>query len=124
MDKQTEQKHNDSIESNINKKSPKVLKTEKSQSTAHGTVRKNEDSKYIEGPGHITGGPSLEDSKFLMESSIAAASVSMRNQSKFSENDGNLDRAHKTMTNIPENNSLYHESHSVLDGVNQSPPDR
>lgn len=43
----------------------------------------------------------------------------MRNQSKFMEHD---ERANKTMTNIPENNSLYHESHSVLEGVSQ--PDR
>jgi hypothetical protein len=113
MENQTSTKHNDSIESNATKKSPKNLKTEKSQSTAHGTVRKNENSQFMDGAGHVTSGPSMEDSKFLMESSIAAGST--KQQSKFIENDDH--QAHKTMTNIPENHSLYHESHSMLESV-------
>jgi hypothetical protein len=54
-----------------------------SHSTAHGTVQKNEPSTGLD--GQVTGGPSIEDSKFLMESSIAAQSISMPQDSKFTE---------------------------------------
>ena len=124
QDKRT--KHFESKDNSIIGQSPRHLPTEKSQSTAHGTVRKNEQSHQQD--GQITGGPSFEDSKFLMESSIAQQSISMPHQSRFTENDdneGEVDRA-RAMHNIPENNSLYHESQDILEGhrhYHQSPPD-
>ena len=100
--KHTQSKHEANTE-----QSPKNLKTEKSQSTAHGTLRKNEQSHIIDGA--VTGGPSMEDSKFLMESSMAQNSISIPHQSKFTDNDEH-EHISKGMHNIPENNSLYHES--------------
>ena len=68
-------KHVESKHEVNTQQSPKNLKTEKSQSTAHGTLRKNEQSHIVD--GQVTGGPSMEDSKFLMESSMAQNSISM-----------------------------------------------
>ena len=68
-------KHAESKHEVNTQQSPKNLKTEKSQSTAHGTLRKNEQSHIID--DKVTGGPSMEDSKFLMESSMAQNSISM-----------------------------------------------
>ena len=58
----------------------------------------------------------MEDSKFLMESSIANHSISMPHQSKFTDND-EQEHVSRGMHNIPENNSLYHESQDMLDGA-------
>jgi len=59
----------------------------------------------------------MEDSKFLMESSMAQNSISMPHQSKFTENDEH-DHNSRGMQNIPENNSLYHESQDMLADTN------
>lgn len=61
--------------------SPDALRTEMSHSTAHNTVTRPNNS--VEDP--VGGGPSvgIEDSKFLMESSIAQNSVSMPQDSRF-----------------------------------------
>ena len=70
----------------------------------------------------VTLGPSQEDSKFLMESSIAQQSLLMPHMSKLTENEDNEpdhNRPLRGMQNIPENNSLYQESQGLLEGGNQ-----
>ena len=63
--------------------SPQQLRTDVSNSTAQNTVARPNASQ--EDPG-INGGPSvgIEDSKFLMESSLNQHSVSVPQDSKFS----------------------------------------
>ena len=61
--------------------SPDAMRTEMSHSTAQNTVTRPNNS--TDDP--VNGGPSvgIEDSKFLMESSIAQNSVSMPQDSRF-----------------------------------------
>ena len=63
--------------------SPGPLRTDVSNSTAQNTVARPQASLEEQG---INGGPSvgIEDSKFLLESSLAQNSISMPQDSKFS----------------------------------------
>ena len=75
----------DSIDdpNNLNQ-SPGPLRTDVSNSTAQNTVARPQAS--LEDPNGINGGPSvgIEDSKFLLESSLNQNSISMPQDSKFS----------------------------------------
>ena len=73
-------KTQESVESQEFNKSPEALRTDVSHSTAQQTVGKPQGSQ------DINGGPSVgigEDSKFLMESSLAQGSLSMPQDSRF-----------------------------------------
>jgi hypothetical protein len=106
-------KPEDSIQESNHEKSHEQLATEKSQSTAHGTIRKFEPSRDIEGPSVTVGNAaSIEDSKFLLENS-AQQSIMMPHMSKFTDNEeqeADPLRAYQVMQNIPETHSLYKES--------------
>ena len=78
---------------NMSNASPDALRTEMSHSTAHNTVTRPNNS--VEDP--VGGGPSvgIEDSKFLMESSIAQNSVSMPQDSRFTGGENSQELANE-----------------------------
>ena len=99
-----------SIEDQSANRSPGPLRTDISNSTAQNTVARPNAS--LEDP-NINGGPSvgIEDSKFLMESSLNQNSISMPQDSKFSAPKGEQSASRQDDLTTPDMIAVQRTNH-------------